>query len=156
MISTSQPRACMYSARLNAARIVPPMLHAVHSTMIRRRSPFSRGSARTARSSALRVARTRKLLRRPAMGGHGTRWASRPQSSQRSGTGVFTGAGAGGGGPTRGGPGGGGGGPAAGGGGGGARGGGGGGAGGGGGGRAAGGGPPAGGERARPRGTAGR
>ena len=34
MISTVQPRACMYSARLKAARIVPPMFHAVQRTMI--------------------------------------------------------------------------------------------------------------------------
>ena len=34
MMSTCQPRSCMYSARLNAARIVPPMFQAVHRKMV--------------------------------------------------------------------------------------------------------------------------
>ena len=63
MISTSQPRACMYSARLNAARIVPPMFQAVHSTMISRRSPpASRaGAAHDAQQHAADDARDQSL-----------------------------------------------------------------------------------------------
>src|SRR4051794_5003816 len=72
MISTCQPRACMYSARLNAARMVPPMFQAVQSTMMSRRSPSSAAGARTARSSTPRTSLTTKSLTRPTMGGHGT------------------------------------------------------------------------------------
>src|SRR4051812_33725062 len=75
MISTCQPRAVMYSARLNAARIVPPMFQAVHSTMIRRRSPSSRAGTRTARSSTPRISLVVMRFSRCKMGGHGTRWA---------------------------------------------------------------------------------